>query len=138
MTKKELSQYYWLQKEINGYEEKLKELRSRAMSVQAPALSDMPKGGGLKSRIEEYVAEILDLEAIIMAKQLQCIHERQRLERFILSIPDSMTRLIFDLRCVQGKTWKEVAACMGGGMTENTACQIFLRYTRRARKAENS
>ena len=130
MTKKELSQYYWLQKEINGYEEKLRELRGRAASIQAQTFSDMPKGGGAGRSIEDTVAEILDLEAIIAAKQLQCIHERSRLERFILSIPDSMTRLVFDLRCVQGLHWKDVAAHMGGGMTEGRARQIFSRHLR--------
>ena len=128
MTKKELSQYYWLKHEIDAYERRLKEIRSRAESPKAMNLSGMPGSHEARDSVGEVVAEITDLEAIIAAKRIQCIHERQRIERYVMGIPDSMTRTVFTCRCIEGMTWREVAAHMGHRMSESNAKQIFHRW----------
>lgn len=130
MTQKDVSQYYWLCKEIKMDEERLEELKQAAYSLQSPSLSGMPRSSEVSSKVERYAVEITDLEAIIAAKRLQCIHERNRIERFIADIPDSMTRMIFTLRAVKCMTWRQVAAKMGGPMSEDNAKQIFSRYIR--------
>lgn len=129
MTKKELSQYYWLQREIEADEARLKALDEKATSPRSQQITGMPRGGsGEQDKIGELVAEMADLQAIIAAKQIQCIHERQRIERFILSIPDSMTRLVFTYRCIDGMSWRDVASAMGYRMSEENARQTYHRY----------
>jgi len=130
MTQKEVSQYYWLCKEIKLDEERLEELKLEAYNQKSPSLSGMPRGSEVTSKVERYAVEITDLEAIIAAKRLQCIHERNRIERFIADIPDSMTRMIFTLRSIKCLTWRQVAQRMGGPMSEENAKQIFSRYLR--------
>ena len=132
MTKKELSQYYWLEKEIKDDEERLRILREQATAPQAQHLTGMPySSDGDKDKIGKATAEIVDLQAIIAAKQIQCIHEKQRIERFITEIPDSKIRMIFMLRCIDMKSWQEVADVMGGRMTGDNARQIYSQYLKK-------
>ncbi|NCC06731.1 MAG: hypothetical protein EOM30_01485 [Clostridia bacterium] len=130
MTVKELSQLYWLNREIEQDQERLAELEHKASSPSSPNLTGMPsaKGGYGNSKIERYVAEILDLKAIIAAKQQQCIHERNRLERWICDVPDSLLRMIFTLRFINGLTWLQVALHIGGGNTEDSVKKACYRY----------
>lgn len=121
---------YYLKKEIEDCKRKLEELEAQR-GVSAVMIDDMPHGSGpAKSRIEQLAAEIVDLKAIIHAKQIECIHERNRLERCIMTIPDSMTRLIFEHRFVDCMSWPEVARHVGGAtmMDESTVRKICYRY----------
>ena len=130
MTMKELSQLYWLNREIELDQERLAELERKASSPSSPNLSGMPGGGstpGFNNKIERYVAEIIDLQALIAAKQIQCIHQRNRLERWIADIPDSLTRQIFTLRFINGLTWNQVAMHIGGN-TEASVKMICYRH----------
>lgn len=130
MTLKELSQLYHLNREIEIDQERLAELEYQARSPAAANLTgDKVQGGKQESRLERYVLEAADLRAIIEAKQLQCIHERNRLERWISDIPDSLLRMIFTLRFINGLSWYQVSVHIGGGNTEASvkmACYRFL------------
>jgi hypothetical protein len=108
-------------------QKRLEELRD-LMEPGAPSYDGMP-GGATDShgKPERLAADIVDLEAVIAAKQIQCIHERARLERYIADIPDSLTRQIFQLRYVQGETWDQVARSIGG-ITSDSAKKTCYRY----------
>ena len=130
MTIKELSQLYYLNREIEDCQKKLEELESQR-GVSAVVIDDMPHGKGpAKSRVEQLAAEIVDLKAIIHAKQIECIHERNRLERYIAEIPDSLTRQIFEYRFADCLPWEQVAACIGEGNTAERVRQVCSRYIR--------
>ena len=136
MTLKELSQLYYLNREIEQDELRLQELQARATQVTQQT-SGMPRGGGDQQKIERYVADIIDLKAIIAAKQQQCIHEQSRLERYIADIPDSLTRQIFQLRFISGLNWVQVAFSVGGGNTEEGVRKRVYRYMNMQTGAEN-
>lgn len=128
MTVKELSQLYWLNREIEEDKRRLEELEAMASSPNSPKLDGIPHTPGHGDALARCVAEIVDLKAIIAAKQLQCIHERNRLERYISDIPDSLTRQIFALRFINGLTWFQTAMHIGGGNTEDSVRQRVYRY----------
>lgn len=130
MTLKELSQLYYLNREIEQDELRLQELQARATQVTQQT-SGMPRGGGDQQKIERYVADIIDLKAIIAAKQQQCIHEQSRLERYIADIPDSLTRQIFTLRFVNGLSWDACAAHLGTANTWKNLSNICYRYIKK-------
>ena len=135
MTVKELSQLYWLGREIEADKRRLKELEDLAGAPPIAHLTGMPRGSNDTARkIERVAAEIVDLQAIIAARQIQCIHERARLERWINEIPDSVTRQIFQARFVDGKSWGEVAADVGGPNTEGSVKMACSRYLKKTRK----
>lgn len=128
MTTKELSQLYYLNREIEDCERKLQELEAMR-SVGSVPLDDMPHGKGpAKSRVEWIAAEITDLKAIIHAKQIECVHERNRLERYIAEIPDSITRQIFEYRFANCLPWEQVAENMGGGNSGESVRKRCYRY----------
>lgn len=128
MTKKELSQLFWLKKEIARDEIRLKELEDQATAITANN-DGMPRAPGFNGgKIENIVPEIIDLKAIIAAKRQQCIYERNRLERFIAEVPDSLTRQIMTLRYIDRMSWVQVAVELGGGNTEAGVRMICNRY----------
>lgn len=136
MTLKELSQLYYLNREIEMDKERLEALRARASAPGSPNYDGMPKSPSCENRLERYTAEIVDLEAIISAKIIQCQHERNRLERYIADIPDSLTRQIFTLRFVNGLSWVQVAHSLGGNNTEGGVKMICYRYINSGEKKQ--
>jgi hypothetical protein len=128
MTLKELSQLYYLNREIETDRARLEVLRATVSGPSGSNLSGMPKSPAYENRLERCIAEIADLEAIISAKVMQCTHERCRLERYIADIPDSLTRQIFTLRFVNGLNWRQVAAQIGGYNTAKNLSNICYRY----------
>ena len=70
----------------------------------------------------------MDLKGIIEAKLQQCIYERNRLERYITTIEDSLLRQVFTYRFVNGLPWQQVAACIGGSNTADGVRMMCNRY----------
>ena len=130
MTLRELSQLYHLNREIDEDKKRLEELRVKSCYPQStigmPDVSGSTAASG--SKVDRYAAETADLEAIISAKLIQCMHERNRLERYIADIPDSLTRQIFTLRFINGLSWLQVAYSLGGNNTESSVKMICYRY----------
>lgn len=132
MTLKELSQLYYLDKEIELDRERLAELRANLLCPRSPNYDGMPRNPNPENALERCVAEIVDLEDVIQAKIEQRIYERARLERYISDIPDSLTRQIFTLRFIEGLTWEDVAAKAGGNNTAKNCSNICYRYIRQS------
>ena len=131
MTVKELSQLYWLNREIEADKRRLEELESMVSSPKMQILNGMPRTSGCGDSMARRVADIIDLKAIISAKRQQCVYERNRLERYINSIPDSLTRQIFSLRFINGLSWIQTAMSIGGGNTEDGVRKRVYRYIKR-------
>lgn len=132
MTVQELSQLYYLNREIELDQKRLKELEAR-LGPRSPRLTGMPKGSNVTdSHTEQLVEKIVDLKAIIEAKQMRCMRERARLERYIDTIPDSETRMIFTLRFINGLPWAQVAAHMGRGYLGESLKKKCYRYLKRS------
>jgi len=119
MTARELSQLYYLVREIELDKERLATVRAKAEGPAIAALTDAPPVGGNESRVERNVIEMIGIEGVVESKQEQIAREIMRLERFIACIPDSVTRTIFTLRFARGFSWREVAETVGGGNTEH-------------------
>lgn len=132
MMLKELSQLFYLNREIEIDQQRLDELEAAAASPSTPKMSDVPRGSGDGvSKIERMVEEIDDLKALIAAKQIQCIHEKNRLERYIAAISDSLTRQIFSLRFEKGLSWDDVARTIGSGTTVAAVKKCCYRYLKK-------
>lgn len=127
MTLKELSQLYYLNREIEMDQQRLRELEVKALPG-AQVITGMPHGSGVSDVVGRYAAEIADLRGIIEAKHQQCLYERSRLERYIAGIDDSLLRQIFTYRFINGLPWHQVAACIGGGNTADSVRMTCYRY----------
>ena len=112
MTKRELSQLYYLNREIEQEKRRLGELEAAAQNI-----SD-------KTAI---AAEIADCKAIIEGKIKASIAEYNRLNRYIAGVNDCLMRQILSLRYINGFSWAAVALHIGGG---NTADGVRVAHDR--------
>ena len=127
MTREEVSQIYYLNREIRKLQRKLEELR--CSSLQSPKIDGMPRAPGRNGSPTERkgVAEA-DLEAQI-EKLLAAVKRKQReIFEYIGSVDDSLIRMIIIFRCVDLCTWEEVARHIGGPTTADSARMAFNRH----------
>lgn len=131
MTKKELSQLYYLKREIENDKERLCKVREIVANPISITLIASTRTGSRENRLERYKAEIVELEEIISEKITQSINECIRLERYIADIPNSYLRLIFTLRFINGLSWNRVALKLDGGTADSAryACDRYIKDT---------
>lgn len=127
MTKKELSQLYWLNREIEEQQRRLSELESLATSC-TNLITGMPRGTDVSDTMAKYTAEIADLRELLNLNIRKCFYELNRLNRYISTLEDSLMRQILSLRYVNGLTWKQIAGSVGGGNTEDSVRMIHNRF----------
>lgn len=156
MTLEELSQLYYLNREIEMNrerltkldveikedEERLAELERSASSPSSPNYDGMPKSTGYGNKIESAVIKIQgveerikhkkalrgDIAKTIRDKQNLCLVERDKLERYIAELPTSLLRMIFTYRFVEGLTWGQVSASIGVRTTEDGVKKMCYRH----------
>lgn len=126
MTRKELSQLYYLEREIRQQEEQLAELEAEARSMTAK-LNGMPRSGGTE-RFQRLLAEIADMKTLIDLNIEKRIVEKSRLMRAISDVEDSLLRQILTCRYLYGMSWDKVASRIGGKNTKDSVRMAHKRY----------
>ena len=127
MTKKELSQLYYLNREIEEQQRRLAELEALATSCSAQ-ITGMPKVQWNSDKVAKYAAEIADLKALLDLNLKKCFYEFNRLNRYIETVYDSQMRMILALRYINGLSWRQIAFSIGGGNTEESIRQMVHRF----------
>ena len=127
MTVKEMSQLYYLNREIVQLERQLEELECLAEST-AQVITGMPHGGGTSDKVGRYAVRIADLRSMIDDRKARCWDELRRLNAYIDGVEDSLTRQILTLRYVNGLSWQQGANSVGGANTEYSVKHICYRY----------
>ena len=112
MTKQELSQLYYLNREIEQLKNRITELECVAASTSS-RITGMPHASGISDKVGKYAAEIADLKELLDLNLKKCFYELNRLNRYIESIEDSEMRLIMSLRYINGLSWQQVAFSIG-------------------------
>lgn len=130
MTKKELSQLYYLNREIVQLKNRIEELENIATSTTAK-ITGMPYATGISDEVGKYATELTDLKELLDLNVKKCFYELSRLNRYIKSIDDSQMRMILTLRYVNGLPWNQVAASIGGGNTEDGVRMLHNRFLRK-------
>ena len=129
MRLRDLSQLYFLRREIQEDERRLRKLEQEIYSAGAMRYSGMPgKATKSGSAIETAALELVQLRDAIAEKRVQCVREEKRLQRYINGIADSETRTIFTLRFREGLSWEQVAARLGPGHTADRVKKACYRY----------
>jgi len=127
MTKKELSQLYYLNCEIEEQQRRLAELESIATSCTAN-ITGLPKTDGIADKIAKYAIEISDLKGLLDLNLKKCFYELNRLNRYIQSVEESQMRLILSLRYINGLSWRQIAFSIGGSTTEDSIRMLHNRF----------
>lgn len=128
MTRKELSQVYYLSKELKMWEEKLLELRNKSL-VRSKEITDMPfaNTNDTHDTTFERVSRIMELQADIDVFRLNIEKKIAEIENYIMTLDDSLLRQIIEYRCCQLKSWRDVSALIGYGTTEESCRKYFDR-----------
>ncbi|WP_418972637.1 RNA polymerase subunit sigma-24 [Allofournierella sp.] len=141
MTKKELSQLAALNREVAMYDKQIERLQTQ---INAERTSDTVHGS---SPAFPFVLHSISLNGIsdnVTTRKLQaklsiaigqamlarerCVDEYNRLMGEIAKERDSITRQVLTYRYINGLTWPQVAAHIGGGMTPDGARMIANRH----------
>ena len=125
VTKKELSQLYYLNHEIEQERRRLRELEAAATSV-SPKITGLPHINKISDKTA-IAAQIADCRAVIEAKLKLSVIEYNRLNRFIASVDDSLMRQILSLRYVDGFSWQRIAF-IGGGNSADSVRMLINRF----------
>ena len=124
-TKQELSQLYWLKKEIAGERERLRTWERAARGETGPLPGLPPLAGDARG------AALLKRRQAWEAAQLRrLVAEYDRLTQYIFSVKDSWMRQILTRRYVDGMSWVQVAARLGGGNTADGVRKAHDRFLR--------
>ena len=112
MTKKELSQLYWLNREIDEEKHKLEELTAASEGC-TQSITGLPHVGSVGDKIGDLAILIAEQRDLIDLKVRQSVIEYNRLNRYIASVQDSEMRQILSLYYVNGMSWRQIAAHFG-------------------------
>ena len=104
MTKQDLNRHLELVQQLEHCRELLTTLEAAA-GPRAQRLDGMPHAPGIRDGVGDLAAEIADTKA-----EIECLQAEIR------------------LRYIRGGTWKEVAALIGGGNTEQGVKNRAYRY----------
>ena len=126
MTKADLEQIYYLDRELKMWETELERIRCR--SLVASPLPSVSHGSGVSDKVAERTERIIELESRIAAKRDEIQRLRDEAVEYIYSIPDSLTRQIIYYRCVSLMNWRKVAYEVGGNNTEEGVKKIYYRF----------
>lgn len=124
MTKKELSQIYYLNKELKMWQEESRRLEE---SIGSHKWSDgMPKGNGISDPTGKLGAELAECKIMVAIKMVEIQVQKNKLIKYIDTISDSLMRQIVFYRCVACLNWSQVAAKIGE--SEDAIKKRFYRW----------
>lgn len=129
MTKEQLGQYKCLCLEIKELENRLNNLKRQEVTDKVLAsASDFPYNQyQLKIQGFEDDKYIEKIRVRLLRRIRRCKKLRLEIEEFIDGIEDSRTRLVFQLRYIEGKSWVYISRQLGSS-NESYARMIHSRY----------
>lgn len=128
VTKEELKQIYYINKEILMWRKELERLECKSL-VKGQELSDMPRGSGISDKTADMAVEKAEIKTIIEGKLAEIQVQRRRILNYIGDLEDSLLRQIMFLRNVSCMTWGQVATEL-----DSTVDCVKQKYSRHFRK----
>lgn len=119
MTKKEIMQLYYLNREIMHDTEELVNLKIESRSLNE---------GEWGKRKEQMIKK---RESELVLKIRSCTALRDKVKGFIDEIDDSLVRQVLYYRYSKCMTWRQVAYVIGGRNTEESVRKIAERYLKK-------
>jgi len=127
LTKSEVKQIYYINKEIEMWREELLRTKSKSR-VMGQQITDMPHASGTSDKTADMAVQEVEYEQIIEALEYSAFIMKNKIMRYITSIDDSVVRQIIFLRYISLLPWKIVAGEIGGDNTADSVRMIDKRY----------
>lgn len=128
MDRNTLEDYFRLRQDIRNGENKIEELRQKAVSAGGGANDGMPRNPNVGDRIGSMTAVILDAEREIAELKSFADDTGARVEEWILTISDVYARIILRKRYHEAMSWEGIAEAMGEHGAGNRLCKLAMRY----------
>jgi hypothetical protein len=125
LTKEELKQIYYLNKEIKMWQKELERLQCKSL-IKGQEITGMPFVTGTSDKVGDMATTMADIEAIIRGKLAEIQLQRKKIISYIDGIDDSLLRQVIYLRNVSCMNWSQVANELG--CTECNVKQLYSRY----------
>lgn len=126
MTKEELKQIYYLNKEVRMWQKELERYQCKSL-VKSQEITGMPFGGGISDGTARLACDMAEIDAIIKGKLAEIQIQRKKIIEYISGLNDSLLRQIVFLRNVSCMSWNEIAREIGGNNTENSVRMMYNR-----------
>lgn len=120
MTEKELSQYFYLKKEIEDLEERIIKLGDGVGSI---VITDMPSGSPELVSIQEKISE---LRSKYFEARISALEQYIKIENYINEIEDSELRTMFRMRFLDLNNWEKIGRKFH--MDRTTAYRNCINY----------
>lgn len=127
MTLQELYSIPHIEREIEEYRQKIREVEEMAESTTAK-ITGMPSSGQISDKVGEGATAIAYYKYFLENAIAQKITTEIQIVKYIETVEDAEMRRILWLRFVMQKTWQEVADEIGGGNTEDGVRKRCSRY----------
>lgn len=137
MTKKELLQLKTLRQEIDTLKQQISDLEKQ---FEEHIVTDVVSGSNptfpyerrrfriVGRDVKKYEKQLTALRQRLNRRLEQLIQQRDKLEKYLDTIDDSMIRLILTLRYVECLSWRQIAQRIGGGNTPDSVRKIHDRF----------
>ena len=130
LTKKELSQLYYLKKEIKEQQRRIAELEAAATNCSTK-ITGLPSGKGISDKIGNYAAQIADLKALLDLNLKKCFYEFNRLNRYIEEVDEPLMKQIMIYRFENQMSWMQIEKAMGGKNRAESLRKKLYRYLKK-------
>ena len=130
MTKKELSQLYYLKKEIKEQQRRIAELEAVVTNCSTK-ITGLPSGKGISDKIGNYAAQIADLKALLDLNLKKCFYEFNRLNRYIEEVEEPLIKQIMIYRFENQMSWMQIEKAMGGKNRAESLRKKLYRYLKK-------
>ena len=126
MTKKELSQIYYLKKELKMWQDERQRIEDKLGAGKW--LDGMPRGASISDSTGNLAAELATCGLMVKCKEMEIQVQLNKTIKYISEIEDSLMRQIIYYRCISLMSWGQVAKTIGGNHTANSVRMSFNRY----------
>lgn len=124
-----LKEYRYLKREIKSLQKRIEHLNSTLTDRVRASNSEFPYQE-IHIQIEGEDPRKNSLERILQKRLDVCVDKVIEIERFISSIEDSRTRMIFQRRYVDGWSWQKISMSMGS-TDESYARKLVERHLKK-------
>lgn len=120
MTRRELEQLYFINKEIRMWEHELERIREEC-AAKSKQLTGMPFANTNETSdpTADLAVKMTDVEMVVLGKKKELELQRAKAISYIYGISDSLMRQIVKYRCLDYMKWHEIADLVG---YERTSC----------------
>lgn len=107
-----LSEYTWIQLQIDAMEKDIEKWRTRLEGLGAQLIDGMPRGHSNNADQEEIIMKIEELDHKMTQKLMDLINKKDRIFDAINTVDDPVAQILLGYRYLDGWSWEKICVEM--------------------------